>query len=99
MTGPNGEKPHGWWRIDSLDRPHRFEFVNGLAGDDGEPVPGVAPMPSVVTIELVGAGTRMTAVTSFVDIEQMETMLDMGMLEGMQQAIGQIDAVLASSAS
>ena len=96
MTGPNGEQPHGWWRIDSLDPPHRFEFVNGLAGDDGEPVPGVEPMPSVVTFELVDAGTRMTAVTNFVSVEQMETMLDMGMQEGMQQAIGQIDSALRS---
>ena len=99
MTGPNGEQPHGWWRIESLERPHRFAFVNGLAGDDGEPVSGVAPMPSVVTIELVDERTRMTAVTNFVDVQQMEAMLEMGMQEGMRQAIGQIDGVLAPLAN
>ena len=41
MTGPAGEMPRGWWRIDALDKPTRLEFANGLAGDDGEPVPGV----------------------------------------------------------
>ncbi len=40
MTGPTGDQPHGWWRIDALDEPRRIEFVNGLAGDDGEPVAG-----------------------------------------------------------
>jgi len=99
MTGPNGEQPHGWWRIESLERPHRFAFVNGLADDDGEPVSGVAPMPSVVTIELVDERTRMTAVTNFVDVQQMEAMLEMGMQEGMRQAIGQIDSVLAPLAN
>jgi uncharacterized protein YndB with AHSA1/START domain len=95
MTGPAGETPRGWWRIDAIEKPHRLEFANGLAGDDGEPVPGVDPMPSYVTFETVDGGTRMTAVTCFVSVEQMETMLGMGMQEGMTRAIGQIDALVA----
>jgi uncharacterized protein YndB with AHSA1/START domain len=76
-------------------RPHRLEFANGLAGDDGEPMPGVEPMSGHVTFEAADGGTRMTAVTHFTDVEQMQTMLGMGMQEGMAQAIGQIDAVLS----
>jgi len=32
MTGPAGETPRGWWRIDAIDRPRRLDFANGLAG-------------------------------------------------------------------
>jgi hypothetical protein len=39
----------------------------------------------------------MTAVTCFVSVEQMETMLEMGMEEGLTRAIGQIDALVAST--
>jgi len=99
MTGPAGETPRGWWRIDAIDRPRKLEFANGLAGDDGEPTPGVEPMAGRVTFEAVDDGTRMTAVTQFTDVQQMETMLDMGMQEGMTQAIGQIDALLAPAAA
>jgi uncharacterized protein YndB with AHSA1/START domain len=95
MTGPAGETPRGWWRIDTIDKPHRLDFANGLAGDDGEPVPGVEPISGYVTFEATDGGTRMTAVTHFIDAVQMQTMLDMGMQEGMTQAIGQIDALLA----
>jgi uncharacterized protein YndB with AHSA1/START domain len=95
MTGPVGETPRGWWRIEAIDKPHRLEFANGLAGDDGEPSPGIEPMPGEVIFEAVGARTRMTAITRFVSVEQMETMLGMGMQEGMTQAVGQIDALLA----
>jgi uncharacterized protein YndB with AHSA1/START domain len=95
MTGPAGETPRGWWRIDAIDKPHRLEFANGLAGPDGEPMPGVEPMSGHVTFEPADGGTRMTAVTRFTDVEQMQTMLGMGMQEGMTQAIGQIDAVLS----
>jgi uncharacterized protein YndB with AHSA1/START domain len=94
MMGPGGENPRGWWRIDAIDRPNRIEFANGLAGDDGEPMPGVEPMAGVVTFEAVDAGTRMIAVTNFVSVDQMELMLGMGMEEGMSQAIGQIDDLL-----
>ncbi|MGH9075085.1 MAG: hypothetical protein ACRDZQ_13355 [Acidimicrobiales bacterium] len=65
-----------------------------MAGEDGEPVPGVEPMPGYVTFEAVEGGTRMTAATQFVNVEQMQAMLGLGMLEGMTQAIGQIDDLL-----
>jgi uncharacterized protein YndB with AHSA1/START domain len=98
MTGPGGDKPSGWWRIESLDEPRRIEFANGLAGEDGEPVPGLEPMPGHVTFEAVDGRTRMTAVTNFVDVAQMERMLGMGMAAGMTLAMGQIDALLAPAA-
>jgi len=95
MTGPAGETPRGWWRIDAIDKPRRLDFANGLAGDDGEPALDVEPMSGYVTFEATDGGTRMTAVTQFIDAAQMQTMLDMGMQEGMTQAIGQIDALLS----
>ena len=94
MTGPDGDQPHGWWRISAIEKPSRIAFANGLAGDDGEPVPGVEPMPTDVTLELTDEGTRMTVVTRFIDAEQMEKMASMGMEEGFALAIGQIDALL-----
>jgi uncharacterized protein YndB with AHSA1/START domain len=98
MTGPEGETPRGWWRIDAIDKPHRIDFANGLAGDDGEPVPDLEPMSGYVSFEPTDAGTRMTAVTNFTDIEQMHKLLAMGMQDGMTQAVGQIDELLLSSA-
>jgi uncharacterized protein YndB with AHSA1/START domain len=95
MTGPAGETSRGWWRIEAIDKPRRLDFANGLAGDDGEPAPGVEPMSGYVTFEATDSGTRMTAVTHFIDAVQMQTMLDMGMQDGMTQAIGQIDALLS----
>jgi uncharacterized protein YndB with AHSA1/START domain len=99
MTGPGGDTPHGWWRMFAIDEPHRLEFANGLAGDDGEPVPGVEPMAARVVIESFGVGTRMTVESKFVDMAQMEKMIEMGMSEGMTQAVRQINDVLMSQKS
>jgi uncharacterized protein YndB with AHSA1/START domain len=99
MTGPDGERHFGYWRMRGIDKPNRIEFVNGLAGADGEPAPGIPGLASVATFEPTGAGTRMTAVSRFVDLAHMEKMLEMGMAEGMTQAIGQIDALVATAAA
>lgn len=95
MTGPAGEKARGWWRITALDAPHRLEFDDGFSGDDGEPLDREKPMRIAVTIEAAGAHSRMTTITTFADTGQMEQTLAMGMEEGMGQAMGQIDAVVA----
>jgi uncharacterized protein YndB with AHSA1/START domain len=97
LTGPNGETNSGYWQIQAIDKPYRIEFANGLAGSDGEPTPEMPPMSGYVTFEAIGTRTRMTAVSRFVDLAQMELMLGMGMAEGMTQAIGQIDGLLETA--
>ena len=95
MTGPEGEKSHGWWQIVAVEAPHRLEFDDGFAGDDGAPQEGMPVSRTEVTLAAVGGGTRMTTLTRFASLEQLEQLIEMGMEEGMRQAMGQIDALLA----
>jgi uncharacterized protein YndB with AHSA1/START domain len=97
MTGPEGEKSRGWWTITAVEAPHRLEFDDGFAGDDGEPSGAVGATHGVVTIEAFGAKTRMTVVSRFTDLDQLEQMAAMGMEEGLREAIGQIDDLLAEA--
>jgi uncharacterized protein YndB with AHSA1/START domain len=94
MTGPDGDKPHGYWRMVAIEAPNRLEFKNGLADDDGEPMLDVDPMDASVTFESFDGGTRMTCLTMFGDEALMKKMLEMGMAEGMTQAVSQIDVLL-----
>jgi len=43
-----------------------------------------------------GGGTRMQLRSSFDSREQMEQLMGMGMTEGLQQAVGQMDALLTA---
>lgn len=97
MRGPDGEVHHGFWQLRAIEKPRRIDFTNGLAGADGEPMQDVPPMTGSVTFEQNASGTLMTVVTRFLDLAQMETMLGMGMAEGMAQAVGQIDRLLDSA--
>jgi uncharacterized protein YndB with AHSA1/START domain len=95
MTGPEGDRPHGWWRVTALEEPRRIEFENGLATADGEPDERTPAMNMTVTLSEHGGGvTRMEITAAFPSVEAMEMFLTMGMEEGMAGALGQIDALL-----
>ncbi len=96
MTGPEGEKAGGWWRFTAIQAPHRLEFDDGFADDNGAPVDSLGITHATVSLEEAGGRTRMTIVSTFESEEQMEQMVQMGMEEGMREAVGQIDAILAA---
>lgn len=94
MTGPDGEKSNGWWKITAVSAPTRLEFDDGFAGEDGEPSGFLGSTHCVVTLEQLGEMTRMITTSYFESLEQLEEMVKMGMEEGMSLAMGQIDALL-----
>ncbi len=95
MTGPEGQKSHGWWRFISIEAPHRLEFDDGFADENGAPDSAMGTTRGVVTLEAIGDRTRMTLVSTFESAEQLTQMLEMGMEEGIKQAVGQIDLIIA----
>ncbi|WP_210481628.1 SRPBCC domain-containing protein [Naasia sp. SYSU D00948] len=97
MTGPAGEKAGGWWRIVSVDKPNSLEFEDGFSDERGEPAEGMPTTRGTVTFEEVDGRTRMTTISRFASLEQLEQLSQMGMEEGMREAMGQIDALLAES--
>lgn len=95
MTGPEGDKSAGWWRIKEVNPPWELVFEDGFADDSGEPNPDMPTMVIRVELSDIADGTRMSVKTTFPSREDMDKLLEMGMQEGMTEAAGQIDAVLA----
>ncbi len=99
MTGPDGNEYHGWWEVQEVDPPRSLVFQDGFANPDGSHNDKLPTTVSRVTIEEIGDGrTRMTIHSDFPSTEAMEQILAMGAEEGLVQAIGQIDAILAGDA-
>lgn len=94
MTGPDGEKARGWWRLTSIDAPRTLAFDDGFADDNWEPVESLGITHAVVTLDDVDGRTRMTITSKFENTDQMQKMIELGMEEGMGQAMGQIDDIL-----
>ena len=96
MTGRAGDQPHGYWDVLEVDPPHRLLLHGGVANADGTPNTEMPIYTIHVGIEEVAQGrTRMSIESAFPSTEAMQQVLAMGTAEGMSQAAGQIDALLA----
>jgi uncharacterized protein YndB with AHSA1/START domain len=100
MTGPDGEKYHGWWRVIAVDPPHSLEIEDGFADDSGRPNDDL-PITSIevrltAATAATAARTTMTMISRFASIADMEQLIAMGNEEGMTLAVGQIDAILGT---
>jgi uncharacterized protein YndB with AHSA1/START domain len=95
MTGPDGDQPHGWWRILELEAPRRIVFQNGFADAAGEPDNTMPIMLLLVVLdESSNQTTKVTVTTTFPSREAMGQILSMGMEEGLTEAVSQMDALL-----
>ena len=97
MTGPDGEKSRGWWRFLAVDEPRSLEFEDGFADEAGEPNPQMPTIQGLVELTETAVGTRMTITSRFATAEEMEKLAEMGMVEGITAALGQIDGLLAEA--
>jgi len=96
MTTPEGDQPKGFWDIVEVAPPHRLVVHDGFRNDDGTDNTDMPVGEFLVTIAETGDGrTRMSIENRFPSAEAMEQLLAMGQEEGMKQALGQIDAILA----
>lgn len=97
MTGPEGDQPWGRWDVKTVEKPNLIEIEDSFAEEGGE---RNTDMPSgqmrVVIEEIDGSPgrTRMSIAQVSPSAEALQEMLEMGMEEGMKQALGQVDALL-----
>jgi uncharacterized protein YndB with AHSA1/START domain len=95
MTGPEGERHGGWFRVRAVDPPHNLELDAGVADADGSPASDTpTAVIRVALSELAAGGTQMDITTAWASDEGMEWMLATGTDAGMTAAVGQIDTLL-----
>ena len=99
MTGPDGDVARGYWEWMAIDEPTRFEVRDGFANPDGTPNVSMPAMRMVFSFEATPHGSRVSTTTYFGSVEELEQLLGMGMEQGMSEAMGQLDAVLADRVS
>ena len=94
MTGPERDRSWRTWRVTAVDPPTSLEFTDAFADTAGKPI---TDMPvSKVRVQLTerDGGTRMELQSTFESREDMEKRVSMGEVEGLREAVGQMDAVL-----
>jgi uncharacterized protein YndB with AHSA1/START domain len=96
MTGPEGERHRGLWRVAAVDPPTSLEFADVFADADGTPIMDMPVSRVRVRLTERENGTRMEMRSKFESREDLEKWLSTGTLEGQQQAIAQMDVLLAA---
>lgn len=97
MTGPEGERFNGLWRVEEVEPPTRLRFEDRFADDQGNPNMAMPAMIATVTIAAADGTTTMSIESRFADREDMEKVIEMGAEQGMVEALGQIDAILVGA--
>ncbi len=98
MSGPNGEISRGYWDVLAVQAPEMFEVQDGFADAGGKGNDALPSSRMRIRFEATEAGSRFVAVSTFASLEAMEQLLAMGMIEGMNAALAQMDEVLADLA-
>lgn len=100
MTGPAGEQHHGFWNVIAVEEPTSLDLQDGFADADGNAMTDLPGTEFTVRLTALPSGsTRMTIASRFGSAAAMEQLLQMGMEEGLREALGQIDAILAGAAT
>jgi len=94
MVGPDGDVSRGYWEFLDVKAPHSFEVRDGFCHADGTPNTDMPSMRMTFEFEATRSGSRLTTTTFFGTVDELEQLVNMGMEEGLRQAMGQIDAVL-----
>ena len=95
MDGPEGEVVHGYCEMTSVKPYERFELLDGFADASGTPNEEMPKMRVEYAFSGDEQRSNLVTTTHFATAEELAELVEMGALEGTQQAMGQIDAVLA----
>lgn len=95
MTGRRGEKSYGRWDFLTIDPEHGFSVTDSFTDETGTPTPGMPAMRADFALEPTAEGTRLTVTSAFDSPGALQTVLQMGVVEGTRLAMDQIDGVLA----
>ncbi len=100
MTGPDEERYPGGFRITHVEGPALLAFDDFFENDEGGPDPNLPTSTTRVEIVSGPAGTtRMTLVTTAPTAEALAQLEELGAVDGMTGALGQVDDLLRELAT
>ncbi len=95
MRGPNGEESWGKAVYREIVEPSRLVYADAFADAEGNTIPGMPEM--VITIELTEHEGKTTVLsrTEFATAAEKQSILDMGVLQGITETWDRLDEYLA----
>lgn len=96
LRGP-GEGDESWGRavFEEIVEPERIVYVDGFSDADGDPVEGTPETRSHVELADADGRTRLTVRAVYPSADELQQVLDMGMVAGITETFDRLDEHLA----
>lgn len=95
MIGPEGEAHWGWADYRTIDPEKGFTASDAFCDEEGNVNREVPQAKWTTQFSETGGRTTVKMVTTYTSLEDLETILIMGMKEGLTMALTNLDALLA----
>jgi uncharacterized protein YndB with AHSA1/START domain len=97
MVGPDGTEAWGKAIYKEITPPSRLVYLDQFSDAEGNAAPGMPEILIEYTFEEVEGGkTKMVSVANFGTAENLQKVLDMGMMQGMTETLDRLDEFLAA---
>ena len=96
MTGPDGDRSPGIWRITAVDPPTSLEYTDAFADADWAQIDDMPVSRVRVRLTEREGCTRMEMQMTLECREDLEKLLSTGGVQGLRDAVGQVDALLTA---
>lgn len=96
MRGPQGEESWGRAIYREIVEPERIVYLDTFSDEAGNPVEGMPEMLITVTFENQNGKTKLATHAKFASAAELESVLAMGMVEGLTQTWDRLEEYLAS---
>jgi uncharacterized protein YndB with AHSA1/START domain len=95
MRGPDGMESWGKATYQEIIEPERIVYSDAFVDGTGTPIEGTPEMLITVTFEDLGGKTKLVSQTQFGSAEELNAVLEMGMVEGLSQTWDRLEEYLA----
>lgn len=96
MTGPDGTEAWGKAVYREIIPPEKIVYVDTFSDPDGNDNQSMPSMLITFQFLELGNKTKMSATTEFATLEHMETVAEMGMVQGLSESLDRLEELLAS---
>ena len=91
-----GDESWGLGIYEEIVRPERLVYQDSFSNEDGTVNEDLPTSRTVITFDDIGGRTRLTSKTAYPTAADLETVVQMGMIEGITETLGQLETLLTS---
>jgi len=97
IQGPDGEQSWGKAVYSEIVPPERIVYTDGFSDEAGNLAPGMPVIKISVEFIAEGGKTRIVSRAETASKEELESLLQMGMVEGLKQTLDRLEEYLAKA--